>query len=187
MEYRVELLTERLHLRRARKGDAAVLFRNYTGSQACSRFLQRRADPDAARTQSMLSNWCDAAWKRDDEASFAWVISTRAEEEAVGLFVVIPHGHKTEIHYGIGERFWGQGLVAEAGRAALSALWRNPATQRIWTVCDPENTGSRRVLEKLGLQCEGTLKKWLLLPAFGEEARDCLVFSTTSRPAGAPA
>ena len=26
MEYRVELLTERLHLRRARKGDAAVLF-----------------------------------------------------------------------------------------------------------------------------------------------------------------
>ncbi|SIO67186.1 ribosomal-protein-alanine N-acetyltransferase [Paraburkholderia phenazinium] len=183
MGHRIELLTERLHLRRAKKGDAAVLFENYTGSETCSRFLQRRADPDATRTQAMLTKWCDTAWDLDDDAPFAWVISTRAAGEAIGIFLVIPHGHKTEIHYGVAERFWGQGLVAEAGLAALSALWRNPATQRIWTVCDPENIGSRRVLEKLGLQCEGTLKKWLVLPAFGDEARDCLVFSTTSRPA----
>jgi ribosomal-protein-alanine N-acetyltransferase len=182
--YRVELLTGRLHLRRARKGDAAALFENYTGSQTCSRFLQRGAHPDAAHTQAMLKKWCGAAWDQDDDAPFAWVISTRAAAEAIGIFLVIPHAHKTEIHYGIGERFWGQGLVAEAGLAALSALWRNPATQRIWTVCDLENVGSRRVLEKLGLQCEGTLEKWLVLPAFGDEARDCLVFSTTCRPAG---
>lgn len=186
MEYRRELLTERLHLRRARNGDAQVLFANYTGSQRCSRFLQRRADPDAARTQVTLKKWCDEAWSLHDDAPFAWVISTRAADEAIGLFLVIPHGHKTEIHYGIAERFWGEGLVTEAGRAALAALWRNPATQRIWTVCDPENTGSRRVLEKLGMQCEGILKKWLVLPAFGTQARDCLVFATTACEEGEP-
>ena len=122
MGHRIELLTERLHLRRAKKGDAAVLFENYTGSETCSRFLQRRADPDATRTQAMLKKWCDAAWDLDDDAPFAWVISTRAAGEAIGIFLVIPHGHKTEIHYGVAERFWGQGLVAEAGLAALSAL-----------------------------------------------------------------
>jgi ribosomal-protein-alanine N-acetyltransferase len=87
MRYRVELVTERLHLRRARKGDAAVLFENYTGSQTCSRFPQRRADPDVARTQAMLKKWCDAAWNLDDDAPFAWVISTCAAGEAIGLFL----------------------------------------------------------------------------------------------------
>lgn len=182
MPNRVELVTERLWLRRAKPGDAAVLFTNYTGDHNCSRFLQRRADPDVAKTQTTLDKWCDAYWDMDDHAPFAWVISTRADDEAIGIFLVIPDKHKTEIHYGISERFWGQGLVAEAGRAALSALWRRPGTQRIWTVCDFENIGSRRVLEKLGMQCEGTLKKWLVLPAFGDEARDCHVFATTARP-----
>jgi ribosomal-protein-alanine N-acetyltransferase len=183
MEERVELLTRRLRLRRAQPGDAPVLFKNYTGVENCSRFLQRHAHADVARTEAMLGNWCDAAW---DQASapFSWVIATRDEDEPIGVFVVIPEAHKTEIHYGIGERFWGRGLAVEAGRAAVSALWRSAATQRIWTVCDLENTGSRRVLEKLGFQCEGTLRKWLMLPAFGDLARDCHVFSSTFRPIG---
>jgi [ribosomal protein S5]-alanine N-acetyltransferase len=177
---RVEILTQRLRLRRTRQGDGPVLFRNYTGDPECSRFLQRHVHRDIAQTDAMLAQWCDSAW---DEAGvpFSWVISTRDEDEPIGVFVVIPDGHKTEVHYGIGERFWGRGLVTEAGLAAISALWRVPTTQRIWTVCDVENTRSRRVLEKVGFRCEGMLEKWLVLPAFGSTARDCYVFSTTSR------
>jgi ribosomal-protein-alanine N-acetyltransferase len=183
MEDRVELLTKRLRLRRARKGDAPVLFENYTGAENCSRFLQRHAHADVARTEAMLGKWSDTAWDQAG-APFSWVIATRDEDEPIGVFVVIPEGHKTEIHYGIGERFWGRGLIFEAAQAAVSALWRSPSTQRIWTVCDSENSGSRRVLEKLGFHCEGTLRKWLVLPAFGDVARDCYVFSNTSRPGG---
>jgi [ribosomal protein S5]-alanine N-acetyltransferase len=180
MKDRVELVTQRLHLRRARQGDAQILFRNYTGAQNCSRFLQRHPHQDVAQTEAMLRKWCLTAW---DEAGapFSWVISTLDDDEPIGLFIVIPEGHKTEIHFGIGERFWGRGLVVEAGQAAVSALWRSPNIQRIWTVCDVENTGSRRVLEKLGFKREGTLRKWLMLPAFGDLARDCYVFSNTSR------
>jgi [ribosomal protein S5]-alanine N-acetyltransferase len=181
MTDRIELLTQRLRLRRARDGDAPVLFSNYTGVPDCARFLQRQVHRDVAQTSAMLTKWCDSAWD-EPGAPFSWVISTRVEDEPIGLFVVIPDGHKTEIHYGIGERFWGRGLVAEAGLAAIPALWRTPATQRIWTVCDVEHIGSRRVLEKLGFRCEGTLQKWLVLPAFGSTARDCYVYSTTARP-----
>jgi [ribosomal protein S5]-alanine N-acetyltransferase len=181
---RVELLTERLRLRRARCGDAPILFENYTGAQNCSRFLQRRAHDNVAHTEAMLEKWCITAWDEAD-APFAWVICTRDDNEPIGLFVVIPEGHKTEIHFGIGERFWGRGLVVEAARAAVSSLWRSPNIQRIWTVCDVENTRSRRVLEKLGFQREGTLRKWLILPAFGKLPRDCYIFSSTSRQVAA--
>ena len=178
---RVELLTERLRLRRARQGDASMLFENYTGVRNCSRFLQRDAHQDVSRTAAMLDKWCDAAWG-ETGTPFSWVIATRDEDEPIGVFVAIPEAHRTEIHYGIGERFWGRGLAVEAGHAAISALWRSPDTQRIWTVCDVEHVGSRRVLEKLGFHCEGTLRKWLVLPAFGDVARDCYVFSLTSGP-----
>ncbi|WP_157915160.1 GNAT family N-acetyltransferase [Paraburkholderia acidicola] len=179
MEDRVELLTKRLRLRRARQGDAPVLFENYTGVHSCSRFLQRSVHQDIARTATMLDTWCDAFW---DEAGapFSWVIATRDDDEPIGVFVAIPEAHRIEIHYGIGERFWGHGLAAEAGHAAISALWRSHGIQRIWTVCDVEHVGSRRVLEKLGFYCEGTLRKWLVLPAFGDVARDCYVFSLTT-------
>jgi [ribosomal protein S5]-alanine N-acetyltransferase len=183
MKDRVELLTQRLRLRRSRRGDGPVLFTNYTGATSCSRFLQRQVHRAAAQTEAMLAKWCDSAWDETD-TPFAWVISTRNEDEPIGMFVVVPDGHKTEIHFGLAERFWGQGLMVEAGLAAIQTLWQTPSTQRIWTVCDVEHQGSRRVLEKLGFQCEGMLKKWLMLPAFGETARDCYVFSCTSRPFG---
>ncbi|WP_176061464.1 GNAT family N-acetyltransferase [Paraburkholderia sp. BCC1876] len=178
---RITLSTARLLLRRAKSGDAQRLYNNYTGDPACSRYLQRGAHTAVAQTAAMLHKWSDAAWETAG-APFSWVICDKETDEAIGVFLAIPEGHKTEFHYGIAKRYWGRGLTAEAGAVALEALWRTPSTQRIWTVCDVENIGSKRVLEKLGLHCEGVLKKWAVTPAFGPEARDCYVFGTTLRP-----
>jgi ribosomal-protein-alanine N-acetyltransferase len=49
--------------------------------------------------------------------------------------------------------------------------------ERIWTVCDLENIGSFKALEKSGFMREGILKKWLVLPALGQSARDCYIYS----------
>lgn len=163
-------------LRATRAGDAATLFANYCGDPACSEFLQRGPHADPAQTGAMLERWCSEN-PTAPGGSFAWVIALRATNEPVGLFVVIADGHKVEIHYGIARRLWGQGLVAEAAQAALTGLWQRPGVERIWTVCDLDNPGSRRVLEKLGFQQEGILRKWLRLPAYGDAARDCLVFA----------
>jgi ribosomal-protein-alanine N-acetyltransferase len=171
-----DLITERLRLRRTRAGDAPVLFRNYTGDPECSRYLQRLPHKDANQTQAMLDTWCEKRWD-EPGAPFAWVIALRESDEPVGLFLAIPQDHATQIHYGIARRCWGQSLVAEAGRAVLDALRRNLQTRRVWTLCDVENTGSRRVLEKLGFCQEGILRSELTLPAFGGAARDCYVFS----------
>ena len=173
---RVTLLTDRLCLRRTRKGDAEALFRNYTSDVECSRYLQREPHTNVSQTAAMLRELCDKAWDIPG-VPFCWVIALRETDEPIGVFLAFPDGHKTDFHFGIAKRFWAQGLASEAGLAALDALWQPDETQRIWTFCDVENTGSRRVLEKMGLTFEGTLKRWLVLPAFGAEVRDCFVFS----------
>jgi len=182
MPFLTPLDSPRLTLRPTRDGDAEKLYTNYCGDPACCTFLQRQPHVDAAQTANMLAKWSDAAHVTPDKG-YAWVICERSNDEAVGLFVVIPDGHKVEIHYGIAQRLWGKGLVAEAASAAVSFLRSLPEVERIWTVCDVDNHGSRRVLEKIGFQQEGLLRKWLKLPAYGNAARDCWIFGWTGQGA----
>ena len=176
------LETPRLTLGPARPGDADQLFINYCGDPACGTFLQRKPHARAAQTAAMLEKWSNAANAQQAAtgAPFAGVIRERVADEAVGVFVVIPDAHKVEIHYGIAKRLWGRGLLTEAADAAVSFLRGMAGVERIWTVCDVDNDASRRVLEKLGFQREGLLRKWLKLPAYGNAARDCWVFSSVA-------
>ena len=47
------------------------------------------------------------------------------------------------------------------------------ALRRIWASCDPENEGSRRVLEKAGLVLEGVLRAGMVIRG---DVRDSLVW-----------
>lgn len=75
--------------------------------------------------------------------------------------------HAVEIHYGIGTSHDGQGFATEAAAAVTYWLLSSPPIQRVWTAVDVELVASRRVLEKLGFHCEGILRAWAVLPAFG--------------------
>lgn len=58
---------------------------------------------------------------------------------------------------------WGRGYVPEAVRALFDFAFRELGVQRIWADCDPRNTGSWRVMEKVGMRREGHLvKNWWL-------------------------
>jgi [ribosomal protein S5]-alanine N-acetyltransferase len=48
---------------------------------------------------------------------------------------------------------------------------------RIGAVCDVENIGSARVLEKSGFVREGLLRRWLLHPNISDEPRDCFSYA----------
>ena len=68
-----------------------------------------------------------------------------------------------EIGYCLRPDFWGRGCAAEAAGALLALGFEQLQLHRIQASCDPENAGSRRVLEKLGLQLEGRLRQNLQL------------------------
>lgn len=61
-----------------------------------------------------------------------------------------------EFGYWIGEPHWGRGLVAEAARLLVDYAFDSFPVERVQAHCFAENTGSARVLEKLGLRFEGT-------------------------------
>jgi ribosomal-protein-alanine N-acetyltransferase len=52
-----------------------------------------------------------------------------------------------------------------------------PGIFRIWATCDTENFASVRVLEKVGLSCEGRLRRHTIRPNVSSTPRDTFVFA----------
>ena len=54
---------------------------------------------------------------------------------------------------------------------------RQRSVYRIGAVCDVDNVGSARVLEKAGFVREGLLRRWLVHPNISDEPRDCYSYA----------
>ncbi len=78
------------------------------------------------------------------------------------------------IGYIINRNYWNQGYVTEAARAVVDFGFEHMGLHRIIASCDPANTGSYRVMEKVGMQREGYLRQEKL---FKGVWRDFLLYS----------
>lgn len=100
----------------------------------------------------------------DREVHPAWVI----EQEGTGIGGInlrfyFDH-HVGEMGYSLAHSYWGQGLTTEAAHAVMdTAFAAYPSLYRIRAMADERNLGSLRVMEKLGMVREGTLRQNRLL------------------------
>jgi ribosomal-protein-alanine N-acetyltransferase len=69
---------------------------------------------------------------------------------------------------------WGQGIATAAGRLATDHAFRSLGIRTIHATCDATNIASVRVLEKLGMRPDATLRRHIWL---GDRWRDTHVFS----------
>jgi ribosomal-protein-alanine N-acetyltransferase len=76
----------------------------------------------------------------------------------VGCFWTSKTAKAMELAYAIGEAHWGKGLVAEAAQNVMEYCFKEFSLKRIQSRCKAENVASARVMEKIGMVYEGTLK-----------------------------
>ena len=77
----------------------------------------------------------------------------------VRLGIVAPEFRGADVGYGLRVDRWGQGLTDRAVRLVIGFGFEQLGLHRIVAVCDPNNVGSRRVMEKVGMQPEGRLRQ----------------------------
>ena len=63
-----------------------------------------------------------------------------------------------ELAYAISQDYWGQGLVPEASQAVVNYCLKEFGLKRIQARCKSENKASARVIGKIGMKFEGSLK-----------------------------
>jgi RimJ/RimL family protein N-acetyltransferase len=87
------------------------------------------------------------------------------------------NGHAVDIGYVLARRLWRQGLTKEAVGALLRWALAQPEIFRVWAVCYVDNVASARLLESVGMQLEGTLRRWIHHPNISDSPRDCLCYA----------
>lgn len=118
----------------------------------------------------------DAGWEphRDRDASEAilrsfieqdetWALVYRPEQKVVGSVGLHRDDSRTGVAarmlgYVLSTRYWGRGLMTEAARAAVRHAFEYLELDVLSVSHYPFNLRSKRVIEKCGFVCEGTLR-----------------------------
>ena len=80
-----------------------------------------------------------------------------------GIYLISPDNQEGSIGYVLNRNFWGQGYATETAQALLEFGFNQLKLHRIFATCDPKNTASARVLEKIGMRREAYFRehKWI--------------------------
>jgi [ribosomal protein S5]-alanine N-acetyltransferase len=166
--------TTRLLLRPPVRADAEAIFRAYAHDPEVTRYLIWRPHADVETTYAFVDH-CLTAWR--EHTSFSWIITWRTTGQLLGMISLRIKGFEAVLGYGLARAVWGQGIMPEAAHTLVEWALAQPPIYRVWAVCDWENRASARVMEKIGMQCEGLLRRGVLHPNVSDEPRDCWLYA----------
>jgi [ribosomal protein S5]-alanine N-acetyltransferase len=188
MKQQPTLRTERLILRPFQSSDASAV-QQLAGAYevALNTATVPHPYPDGAAEEWIASQ--PELFEKDELHNFAMVYG----EHLIGSIGLIPKGNGiVEIGYWAGVPFWGRGYASEAGRELVRYGFEECGARRIFAGHFGRNPASGRVLQKLGMQYEGTLRqhmyKWgeyLDVVFYGLLRDEWLSSATLSTPDGA--
>jgi RimJ/RimL family protein N-acetyltransferase len=166
--------TERLVLRVPNVNDASVIFAGWAQDKEVTRYLTWRPHQRIEQTKQFIQS-CILAWEQ--ETRFPYMITLKEDNEVIGMIDPRIEGPKMGIGYVIRRTKWDKGYVPEATRSVIKWAFQQPSIYRVYATTDAENLASQRVLEKVGMQCEGILRKYIVHPNISDVPRDSYLFA----------
>ncbi|MEM7245283.1 MAG: GNAT family N-acetyltransferase [Acidobacteriota bacterium] len=164
------LETERLILRRPTLDDAEAMFAAYCSDPEVTRYLTWPTHRDLDDTHEYLEGVAPA-WASGEQAG--WVLTSRDDGALLGgIGLRTLSSHALETGYLLARSHWRQGLMSEALSRIVELAFAEPSTQRLQATCHVDNVGSRRLLETLGFEHEGTLRRHQVLPNISDDPQD---------------
>ncbi|WP_138415387.1 GNAT family N-acetyltransferase [Aquibacillus sediminis] len=91
-----------------------------------------------------------------------WAIELKDTGKVIGVAAFIDWNNEhscLEIGYFLSEDFWGKGIVTEALNKILHYGFDVLSPNRIEGRCDTDNFASQKIMQKMGMKYEGTLRK----------------------------
>ncbi len=159
----MNLATQRLILREYNSDDWSTVF----AYQADPKYLEYYPwhERNATDVKTYIQKFID--WQHEHPRLKYQLALTLALHKQVigscGIRLSEAKAHQAELGYEIAPSCWRQGYATEAARGMLKFGFTELHLHRIWASCLAENTGSKRVMEKIGMQPEGHLRenRWM--------------------------
>jgi RimJ/RimL family protein N-acetyltransferase len=151
------LSTQRLLLREFEENDWRWVYAYQTHP------LYLRYTPWSGRTEIEVRAFAQTfiTWQKEvPRRKFQFAVALQSSRQPIGncgIRTNLSKPWEADIGYEFDHRYWSQGYATEAARALLSFGFGELKLHRIWAHCISENTGSARVMEKIGMRQEGQL------------------------------
>lgn len=155
----LSLETDRLLLRPLKPDDAKAMYTNWATDKEVARYVTWAPHANLAETQELMAFW---ASQYDRPDFYTWGIELKATGQLIGTFAFVGVSDRdqvAELGYALGKNWWHQGYATEAGLAILAFGFDRLSLNRIQAVHDDRTPASGRVLEKLGMTYEGTIRQ----------------------------
>ncbi|KAJ1384362.1 GNAT domain [Sesbania bispinosa] len=146
-------------------------------------------------TDEKVARFCswEPSTSKDDSINFIESIPTKflwckaicLNDRAIGCISLSSYAahdklrnKSAELGYVLGSKYWGKGIVTHAVKQVVKAAFSElPHLERLEALVDVENVGSQRVLDKVGFQREGVLRKYVFMKG---KSKDMVMFSVLS-------
>lgn len=153
------LETDRLILRRFTIEDAHAMFQNWASEDEVTKFLTWPTHASVEVTKKLLADWVS---RYDSPDYYNWGIALKETHELIGNISVVKVQENTQaavLGYCMGTKWWGCEIMPEAGKAVIKYLFEEVGFNRIAADHDKNNPKSGRVMQKIGMTYEGTLRQ----------------------------
>ncbi|MCP8617945.1 GNAT family N-acetyltransferase [Salirhabdus salicampi] len=96
--------------------------------------------------------------------AYPLAVILKSEKQLIGTMTIRidKNHHKGELAYWVGKDYWGKGYATEASKKMLEFGFKELNLNRIWAPVMSKNKASGKVMQKVGLSYEGTLKQDIL-------------------------
>jgi len=164
-----ELWVGRMVLRRYRPEDAEELCEAFGKNPEMYRYSGWNPYATLEMAQKTVHRFIESY---EDEHSYAWVMDI--DDVIVGTIGAYDYdADRIETGFSVRPEWQGRGLATEALKKVLEYLTENEGIPCVTAWCASENAGSRRVLEKAGMQLIRTEKEGLRV---GDRVYDKMIF-----------
>ncbi|WP_066051496.1 GNAT family N-acetyltransferase [Robertmurraya korlensis] len=143
--------TERLTIRKFEENDYLAVY-TYTSDPIVMRYI-----PEGVFTEEDAKKF---VVKNKGEKVEKYPVILKENNTLIGHIVFHPYfgEHTYEIGWVFHPNYYNQGFASEAAKAVLQYGFEDLKLHRIIATCQPENIGSYRVMDKIGMRREGYFK-----------------------------
>ncbi|MDB5327612.1 MAG: GCN5-related N-acetyltransferase [Phycisphaerales bacterium] len=141
--------------------------------------------PDGAAEAWIATH--DNLWREQGVGTWAICRAPEGAEELVGCVSLITNRkhNRADFGYWIGVDYWNHGYCTEAAAAVMAFGFNTMKLARIGAVHLASNPASGRVMQKLGMTCEGTQRHYILHRGESSDVVNYGILPSDPRPASA--
>lgn len=156
-----KLETERLILRKINENDYKMAFINWCSSDKVEKYVMWNKHKDQLETKELYDKWIIDY----DDVTYRWIIELKETKEVIGTIDVSKKfllSSTCELGYCLSDKYWNKGYMTEAIKEVIRFLFEECEAETIWAEYLENNPASGRVMQKVGMKYEGTLRKRII-------------------------